>query len=82
VIEKEVRDHIAPVGVMLGQAVVQNPMHMKQIDEKLLPIEKRTIARLVSRTPYSLLVAEVPTEENAVVIVTSTSPTVVAETIQ
>jgi hypothetical protein len=55
----EVRDRTAAVDVMLGQVVVQSQMRMRQIDEKLLPIEKRITARAALLTLSFRLVIEV-----------------------
>jgi len=43
----EVRDRTVAVDVMLGRAVVQSQMPTRQIDEGLLPTERRTTARVV-----------------------------------
>ena len=59
VIVKEVRNHIVPVDVMLGQAVAQNPMHTKLIDVKLSPTGRKTIAKPALQIPLSLLGVEV-----------------------
>jgi hypothetical protein len=55
----EVRDRTAVVDVMLGQVVVQSQMRMRQIDEKLLPIEKRITVKAALLTLSFRLVTEV-----------------------
>jgi hypothetical protein len=57
-IEIGVRDPIAPVDVMLGQAAALNRTHMKRIDERRLPIEKRITGKVARPTPYSHLPVE------------------------
>lgn len=65
VIEIGVRDPIALVGVMLGQAAALNQTHMKQIDERRLPIERRITGKVARLIPYSHL----PVEETAEIVI-------------
>jgi hypothetical protein len=76
VIEIGVRDHIAPVDVMLGQVAAPNQTPMKRIDEKQSPIAKRITARVVWPIPYSPLLVEA-TAETVTVTVTLTDRTAV-----
>jgi hypothetical protein len=75
--EIEVRDLIAPTDVMLGQVAAPNKMHTKQIDEKQLPIERKTIVRVlpISCFLHAEIVAIVTVRE--IVIAISINPTVV-----
>jgi hypothetical protein len=80
VTETEVRDHIAQVDVMLGQAAAPSQMHTKQIDERQSPTGKRIIARLASQILYCLLAVEAIAAAKEIVI--SIDHTEAAATIQ
>ena len=60
VTEIEVRDHIVPMDVMLGQAAALSQMRTKQIDAKPLPTERRTTAKAALQI-RSCLLADVGT---------------------
>ena len=62
----EVRDHIVPVDVILGQVAAQSQMRTKRIGAKPLPIERRIIAKAALRIRYCP-----PVDEAIVVIETA-----------
>jgi hypothetical protein len=76
-IETEVRDLIVPVHGILGLAAVQNQMPTRQIGEKQLQTERRTIAKPTLRILYYLPVGGVViVETDCAMLIGNASPTV------
>lgn len=76
------RDHIAQVDVMLGQAVAQNQMHTRQIGGRQLLTGRKTTAKPAWQTHYCLLAVEsIAVSVIAKEIVTSIDLTAAAEMI-